>query len=241
MDQTTLSKILESHARWLQNPSNGERAYLSRANLSNAYLSGVYLSGANLSGADLSDADLSRADLSDADLSGAYLSGANLSGANLSGANLRNADLSDADLHGADLRNAYLRGAYLRNADLSGADLSYADLSGANLSGANLHGANLSGVVGLAIVEDAKERLKAVAVAALADDDALDMTDWHTCETTHCIAGWAIHQAGELGETLERDLGPANAGLMLLGVEAHSHFFDGNDKARDWLQSVIAE
>ncbi len=211
MDQTTLSKILESHARWLQNPSNGERADLRNADLSDANLSNAYLSRANLSGANLSDANLSNA----------YLHGANLS----------NAYLSGADLRGANLSYAFLRDANLSGANLSGANLSYAYLSRANLYGA----------LGLPIVEDAKERLKAVAVAALADDDALDMTDWHTCETTHCIAGWAIHQAGELGETLERDLGPANAGLMLLGVEAHSHFFDNDDKARDWLQSVIAE
>ena len=30
------------------------------------------------------------------------------------------------------------------------------------------------------------------------------MGDWHTCETTHCRAGWAVHLAGERGKALEK-------------------------------------
>ena len=29
------------------------------------------------------------------------------------------------------------------------------------------------------------------------------MSDWHTCETTHCRAGWVVHLAGEQGKALE--------------------------------------
>jgi len=29
------------------------------------------------------------------------------------------------------------------------------------------------------------------------------MGDWHTCETTHCRAGWVVHLAGEEGKALE--------------------------------------
>jgi len=149
-----------------------------------------------------------------ADLSGAYLSGANLSG--------------------ADLRGAYLSGAYLSDADLSGADLSGACLSGANLSGADLRGAN-----GLPIAADAAERLKAVAATAL-QPDALEMESWHTCGTTHCIAGWAIHLAGELGRLMESMMGADLAGLLLLGTEAHQHFYDSNEKALEYLRGVVA-
>jgi hypothetical protein len=28
------------------------------------------------------------------------------------------------------------------------------------------------------------------------------MGDWHTCETTHCRAGWVEHLAGEAGKKL---------------------------------------
>jgi hypothetical protein len=113
--------------------------------------------------------------------------------------------------------------------DLSGADLRYADLRGVDLRGAN----------GLIIASDAADRLKAVAANALAADDALEMDAWHTCNTTHCIAGWAIHLAGEPGRLLEESHGSAIAGLMLLGIEAHSHFYDSNEDARKWLQEVL--
>ena len=114
---------------------------------------------------------------------------------------------------------AYLSCAVLRDADLRGADLRDAVLT---------------------IAEDAADRLRAVACVALASDDALRMDAWHSCGTSHCIAGWAIHQAGEVGRLLEASAGAEVAGLMLLGTEAHSHFFDDNEKAREYLQSVLA-
>lgn len=76
-------------------------------------------------------------------------------------------------------------------------------------------------------------------MAALADSNALRMSAWHTCQTTHCIAGWAIHQAGELGRILESLHGADLAGRLLLGNEAVMHFHDDNDDAREWLQSVL--
>jgi hypothetical protein len=159
------------------------------------------------SGAYLRDADLRDADLRDADLSGAYLSGAYLRDADLSGADLRDAYLSDADLSGADLR-----GAYLRDADLSGADLSGADLRGAYLSGAYLSGAYLSG----ALKDDiAVPSLHRRILAAIDSGGRLEMNNWHTCETTHCRAGWSIHLAGAAGRVLEACVGPAAAGALI--------------------------
>lgn len=119
------------------------------------------------------------------------------------------------------------------------ANLYGADLSDANLRGASLSGASLGGAIGLPIAADAPARLRAVAIAALADADALEMDTWHTCETMHCIAGWAIYQAGEPGRILEALHGPALAGRLLLGNEAAMHFLDDNDDAREWLESVL--
>ena len=102
---------------------------------------------------------------------------------------------------------------------------------------ANLSEANLSWVSGLIIAQDAPQRLQSAAVAALMPG-ALDMTAWHTCETTHCIGGTAIHQAGEVGWRLEAVVGPHVAALMLLGVEAHCHFYDSTEDAAEWLRSV---
>ncbi|MFZ9350180.1 MAG: pentapeptide repeat-containing protein, partial [Candidatus Fonsibacter ubiquis] len=109
----------------------------------------------------------------------------------------------------------------------------------ADLRDANLQGADLQGAIGLAIAADAPARLVAVAQAALAEPEALDMNTWHQCNTTHCIAGWAVAQAGEPGRLLEAAMGPEVAGLMLLGIEAHTHFYDDNDDARAWLQEVL--
>lgn len=89
-----------------------------------------------------------------------------------------------------------------------------------------------------------EERLLDVARAALADADdeftpSLEMGDWHTCSTVHCIAGWAIHLAGEHGKLLEAEYGEACAGYLLLGYEAATHFFDDNDGGRAYLESVL--
>jgi hypothetical protein len=127
-----------------------------------------------------------------------------------------------------------------QRANLSGANLSGANLSGANLSRANLSEAYLSGATGIAIAADAPQRLRAAAAAAL-QDGALNMRTWHSCDTTHCLGGWLIYQAGEVGRLIEAAVGPSVAGLMLGGVEAHSHFYDSNKAATEYLRSVLAQ
>ena len=83
-----------------------------------------------------------------------------------------------------------------------------------------------------------RERLAAVALHALATPQSLDMGRWHSCDTTHCIAGWAIHLAGDEGYELERKFNPSVAGLILLGAEAAKHFDLSDGDARKWLLSV---
>jgi len=173
----------------------------------------------------------SDADLSDADLSDAYLSDADLSGADLSGADLSGADLRGADLRGAYLSGADLRGADLRDADLSGADLSGANLRGADLSGAYLRGADLPKISGL-------ENLRGAICARVCENpENLEMSDWHTCETTHCIAGWAvrIHPQGEL---LESIYGTSAAAAMIFQVCEGEvpDFHSSNEVAMEWLK-----
>ena len=127
----------------------------------------------------------------------------------------RRADLCGADLCGADLCDANLRDADLRDADLRGADLCDANLRGANIRGANLCGAILTGATDLPPAA-AIPHIDARILAAIESDGcALDMTEWHTCETTHCRAGWAIHLAGEAGADLERKFGPSVAGALI--------------------------
>jgi uncharacterized protein YjbI with pentapeptide repeats len=93
--------------------------------------------------------------------------------------------------------------AYLSGADLRGADLRDADLSGANLSDADLGG-----------VPAIKDIHKVVYEAA-SKVNALNMETWHTCETTHCRAGWAVTLAGEAGKAMEFCLGTAAAAALI--------------------------
>ena len=139
-----------------------------------------------------------------------------------------------ANLYGADLRGANLRGASLREADLQGAEG-----QGANLHGASLREANLRGAQGLPIVADAPARLQAVAAQVLGDPSSLRMNSWHSnCGTAHCLAGWAIHQAGPIGATLERVHGAHVAGLLLLGHDAAARFYQSNDDVLQWLRTI---
>ena len=181
---------------------------------------------ANLSGADLSEANLIGANLSDAYLIGANLRGANLSRVNLSGANLRIANLS-----GADLSNANLRGA-----DLSGADLSNANLIGADLSGADLSGANLPSV------SAETNLIEEIFYEVESQPSCLNMDTWHLCETTHCLAGWAVtlHPQGKL---LESMIGPNAAGALIFNACCGEvpDFFSDEKTAVNWLRSKAKE
>ena len=129
--------------------------------------------------------------------------------------------------------------ASLQRADLRGASLQRANLQRADLRGADLSGADLRGAVGIPVALDSDYRLRQVAAVATASQDGLYMDSWHTCSTTHCIAGWAIHLAGEPGRLLEEMHGPELAGRMLLGHEAALHFHDSDEDARAWLLSVL--
>ncbi|MEO6046015.1 MAG: pentapeptide repeat-containing protein [Candidatus Kapaibacterium sp.] len=97
-------------------------------------------------------------------------------------------------------------GAWRRGeADGVRADLSGANLRDADLSGANLRGANVPVVPGL----------HRQMLAAIGAGGELDMGNWHSCDTTHCRAGWTIHLAGEAGYALEKAVGPNVAGALI--------------------------
>ena len=118
-----------------------------------------------------------------------------------------------------DLREAVIRlvrkGVSLRGADLNGANLSDANLRGANLSGAYLSGANLSGAQSTLSPLIKVDSLNRKILAAIEAGGCLDMGAWHTCETTHCRAGWAIHLAGPAGAVLESCYGAPVAGALI--------------------------
>ena len=79
-----------------------------------------------------------------------------------------------------------------------------------------LRGAVLSGAV-LSDVPFIKDIHQAVYLAASVPPEALDMSTWHRCETTHCRAGWVITLAGDSGKALEWAMGtPAAAAIIYM-------------------------
>ena len=143
--------------------------------------------------------------------------------------------LSGADLGVADLRGADLRGANLSGADLGGADLGVADLRGADLRGADLVGADLVRAElpsGVPIVADIDA---AILAAVETPGNSLDMSDWHSCDTTHCRGGWAITLAGAEGAALEERVGTATAAALIYAASRPDkpipHFYATNEEA----------
>ena len=41
------------------------------------------------------------------------------------------------------------------------------------------------------------------------------MDSWHTCNTTHCRAGWIVHLAGKEGYELEKETNTSFAAMMI--------------------------
>lgn len=78
---------------------------------------------------------------------------------------------------------------------------------------------------------------------SIGDGGSLDMSAWHTCETTHCRAGWAIHIAGPEGRELETKRGPLHAGRMIYMASTgrSPHFFATNERAIEDLKRCAAE
>ena len=159
---------------------------------------------------------------------------ANLYGADLCGAYLYEANLCGAYLRGANLREAYLRGANLCGAYLCGADLREANLCGANLCGADLREAKNW------VKPDPKLPKKVAKKILKNPEKTLNMGDWHTCETTHCLAGWAVHLSGPAGYALEALVGPSTAGQILMPTAAH--LFDAADsEAITWAEEILGK
>ena len=77
------------------------------------------------------------------------------------------------------------------------------------------------------------EALDAKILAAIDAGGKLRMDQWHTCETTHCRAGWAITLAGDAGADLERKYGPQRAGSMIYRASTGRvpRFFASNKNA----------
>src|SRR5450755_4510369 len=112
----SLTEVLLTHARWMEEASSGFRCILDRETLNEAPLQGVNLQRAILRGTTFLDADLSSADLSRTVIDGVNFERAILSNADLSGAQISETQFSFCWLSGAIFSDAKLSGASFRRA-----------------------------------------------------------------------------------------------------------------------------
>ena len=81
--------------------------------------------------------------------------------------------------------------------------------------------------------------------AAVSQPKALNMDAWHTCETTHCRAGWVVHLAGEAGYALEKQTTTLFAAQQIYKASGYLispvRFYDGNDKAMADMRALAGE
>ena len=76
---------------------------------------------------------------------------------------------------------------------------------------------------------------------ACSQPQALDMGSWHTCETTHCRAGWVVTLAGKDGKQLEMYHGTALAAQLIYRESGSPinpcRFYDNNVQAMADMKS----
>ena len=72
--------------------------------------------------------------------------------------------------------------------------------------------------------------------AIQSDGNALEMGDWHTCETTHCRGGWVVHLAGAGGYAYAKETSTEFAAMQIYKASSPikvspTRFFESNDVA----------
>ena len=71
---------------------------------------------------------------------------------------------------------------------------------------------------------------------------AFDMQAWHTCDTTHCRAGWVIHLAGDEGYALAKKTDPVFAAMQIYKASGYEispvRFFDTNEAALEDMRKL---
>ena len=72
------------------------------------------------------------------------------------------------------------------------------------------------------------------------------MRTWHTCETTHCRAGWVTFLAGEDGKKLEERFGYALAAAIIYRENSDikvrmPDFYKKNEEALESMRKAAEE
>ena len=71
------------------------------------------------------------------------------------------------------------------------------------------------------------------------------MDSWHTCETTHCRAGWVVTLAGEQGKKLEAFHNTDLAARLIYAASGYkinpARFHDSNETAMADMKRLAEE
>ena len=83
------------------------------------------------------------------------------------------------------------------------------------------------------IIQNIHQQVLAVATQKT---DSLNMSEWHTCDTTHCRAGWVVFLAGEEGKKLEEKTSTLFTAMQIYKKSSPirvspTRFFETNDEA----------
>jgi uncharacterized protein YjbI with pentapeptide repeats len=210
------------------------RQNLNGAEWSNTNLSNSVLSYSNLENAKLNNANLTRAVLTETNLTKAECNNARFREASLVGACFADANLTDALLDFTNLTNTNFTGAILKSvsfacANLKDANLTDADLTNADLTGANLSGINLERAIGIGTKENEIQHAQQILEILDSGEGTLNMDFWHTCQTSHCLAGWI----------LQDEPNPAQKASLLCPTLAQ-FFLSSEEEAMNALENVAS-
>jgi len=95
---------------------------------------------------------------------------------------------------------------------------------------------------GIPVIENIHQKV----LDAVKMPNALDMSTWHTCDTTHCRAGWVVTLAGEDGKALEEETSTEFAALQIYRKSSNIRvspvrFYEGNETAMEDIKRCAEE
>ena len=72
------------------------------------------------------------------------------------------------------------------------------------------------------------------------------MNNWHTCDTTHCRAGWVVHLAGSKGYELESKTSTVFAAIQIYNASSEikvspPRFYESDEVALADIKKCAAE
>lgn len=90
------------------------------------------------------------------------------------------------------------------------------------------------------------ENIHQKVLEAVSEEGALDMDTWHSCETTHCRAGWVVQLAGKEGKELEQMTSTPFAAMQIYKASSDikvppTRFHDNADVAMKDMERCAAE